>query len=308
VATGHVPSTSEELTRVADLYLEALAAGDPARAPLAENARYTENGQTLPFGKGIWAVMEGTPTYRLAFADPARGQIGAFVVVTENGLEGVMSLRLKVDGARIVEAEALVARVGSPIFDPGSLVEPRPVFLQPVEPSERASREELVAIASSYFDAIEECGTRAGLTAPPPVHRDCYRLENGVRTTGTLSLSELSETADAVRAEGFFAITRMRVLDQLAAGCFELVAEVRDRRYPIVDEEHGLVFAIVLFDHPGTTKELELAGIGSLALPRDALLPTTVMVAELFKIESGQIQAIEAVLNWFPFGMKSGWG
>jgi len=69
-----------------------------------------------------------------------------------------------------------------------------------------------------------------------------------------------------------------------------------------------LVFAIVLFDHPGTTKELELAGIGSLALPRDALLPTTVMVAELFKIESGQIQAIEAVLNWFPFGMKSGWG
>ena len=36
-----------------NLYLEALAAHDPARLPLTEDARYTENGIELELGDGI---------------------------------------------------------------------------------------------------------------------------------------------------------------------------------------------------------------------------------------------------------------
>ena len=297
----------DELASVADLYLDALGAGDPSRLPLAAGARYTENGQTLPFGAGMWASVDGEVTYRLVFADSIQGQVGAFAVVTENGLQGVMSIRLKVENSLITEAEALVARVGIPIHEPASLIEPPPVYLRSVAPSERVSREELMAIADSYFDAIEECGTEAGPSALPPVHEDCYRVENGHRTTGTLSVRELVATGEAARAEGFPAIRRMRVIDQLVAGCFEFVAAVRDRRHAIVDEERGLVLEIVLFDQPGTTKDFELAGLGSLELGSYARLPTTVMIAELFKIENGEIVAIEVVLNWFPYGMESGW-
>jgi hypothetical protein len=31
------------------------------------------------------------------------------------------------------------------------------------------------------------------------------------------------------------------------------------------------------------------------------------MIAELFQIEDGQIRTIAAILDFFPFGMKSGW-
>jgi hypothetical protein len=37
-----------------DQYLAALVASDPAKLPLAKNARYTENGQELKLGDGMW--------------------------------------------------------------------------------------------------------------------------------------------------------------------------------------------------------------------------------------------------------------
>ncbi len=35
-------------------YLDVLAAHDPSRLPLAKNARYTDNGQRLKLGDGMW--------------------------------------------------------------------------------------------------------------------------------------------------------------------------------------------------------------------------------------------------------------
>ncbi len=35
-------------------YLDALAAHDSSKLPLTENARYTENGQTLKLNDGMW--------------------------------------------------------------------------------------------------------------------------------------------------------------------------------------------------------------------------------------------------------------
>jgi hypothetical protein len=39
-----------------DQYLSALVAHDASRLPLAKNARYTENGQTLELNDGMWRV------------------------------------------------------------------------------------------------------------------------------------------------------------------------------------------------------------------------------------------------------------
>ena len=44
------------LNGLVDLYWSALVAHDPDRLPLTPNARYTENGQTLKLGDGIWGV------------------------------------------------------------------------------------------------------------------------------------------------------------------------------------------------------------------------------------------------------------
>jgi hypothetical protein len=62
---------------------------------------------------------------------------------------------------------------------------------------------------------------------------------------------------------------------------------VRDRRFVAVDRERGIVFAFGFFDH--------------------YRINWTWQLAELFKIEDGQIRRIEAVFQRAPFGTPSGW-
>jgi hypothetical protein len=299
-------ATRAELLHLAGAYLDALAVRDLSAAPLASAVRYTENGQVLPLGSGAWASEGGEAGYRLLFADPAQQQVGAFAVVKENGVRGVMAVRLGVRAGRIAEVEAIVARLGARIFEPEALSEPRRELVEAVAPGERSSREELVAIAETYFDALEQCGSGTELTLPP-VAAGCLRVENGHTTTGHLTLDELVASGQTALAEGFEAVRRLRIADQLVGGCFRHITRVRDRRYPVVDEEQGLVLGIVLFDQPGTRRHFELPGLGTFELPAEARLPTSPLIAELFKIAGGEIRAIDVVLNWFPLGMPSGW-
>ena len=53
-----------------DQYLKAIVAHDPSRLPLARNARYTENGQTLKMNDGMWRVATAVGDKNLYFADP----------------------------------------------------------------------------------------------------------------------------------------------------------------------------------------------------------------------------------------------
>jgi hypothetical protein len=304
-ATGRT-ATKAELAGVASSYLDALGRRDLSGASLADGARYTENGQVLSLGSGVWASEGGEIGYRLVFADPVQGEVGAFAVVPENGLPAVVAVRLAVRDGLITEVETIAARTGVRIFDPDALVQPHPELVATVDGAERSSREQLVAIADAYFDAIEQCG-KGGAVTPPPVAPGCVRVENGHMTTGGVTIDEFVANREAVLAEGFEAVRRMRIVDQLVAGCFGHITGVRDRRYPIVDEERGLVLGIVVFDQPGARRRFEFAGVGSFELPPPARQPTSTLIAELFKVVGGEIRAIEVVLNWFPYGIGSGW-
>ena len=66
-----------------------------------------------------------------------------------------------------------------------------------------------------------------------------------------------------------------------------IVSRIRDRRFVAVDRERGIVFAFGFFDH--------------------VQIDWTWQLAELFKIEKGQIRRIEAVFHRCPYGMNSGW-
>jgi hypothetical protein len=62
-----------------DQLLAAFIARDRARLPLAPDVRYTENGQTLRLGDGLWGTLTGyagqpepastAPRYRIDFAN-----------------------------------------------------------------------------------------------------------------------------------------------------------------------------------------------------------------------------------------------
>ncbi len=59
----------------ANQYLDALVARDPSRVPLAENVKFTENGQELKVGDALWATASDPPTtYRIYLTDPKLGR------------------------------------------------------------------------------------------------------------------------------------------------------------------------------------------------------------------------------------------
>ena len=122
------------LLGIADAYLAALTAHDPSKAPLAPNARFTEQAQPLKVGEGLWrTVTQGPTAFKLPVADPVAGQIGVIVMLRANmprppgpALTAVapppdppgpaavqLALRLKVENRQITEAEHIVARITS---------------------------------------------------------------------------------------------------------------------------------------------------------------------------------------------------
>lgn len=77
--------------------------------------------------------------------------------------------------------------------------------------------------------------------------------------------------------------------------------------FPIVDEERGLVYAIIRFDHNGRNKTITWndGSVHSVNMPFDE--PFSFLVGELFKIKNGKIYQIEALVLNVPYGMHLGW-
>jgi hypothetical protein len=100
-----------------DQYLSALVAQDPSKLPLAKNALYTENGQELKLGDGMWGPTVTLGNYRLYFADPQAGQVGFFGTIEEHCHPVILGLRLKIDTSKkIGEMEVLALRKTSGVF------------------------------------------------------------------------------------------------------------------------------------------------------------------------------------------------
>jgi hypothetical protein len=81
---------------------------------------------------------------------------------------------------------------------------------------------------------------------------------------------------------------------------------VRDRRFPVVDEERGLVWSFVVFDIPGTVTTAVVDG-QVMELPERLRQPRSILLAELFQVVGGEIRHIHAFMINRPFGAPSGW-
>ena len=274
-----------------DRYLDALVARDPARVPFAVDVKYTENGQELRLDQGLWKTASGDSTYRLYFADPVPGQVGFIGVIQENESPVIIALRLKVENRQIREAEMIASRVQQGGFARvENFTEPFAILLQPLAPEERVPRAQLIAAANSYFTGLdtEESGTNVAFD------ERCQRRENGAVTANN----------PAADAGGMAALGCKAQFD---TGFSAFVTDIRERRFPVVDEERGLVYTVIFFDHAGdvesyTRPDGTVVPVGS-AFRR----PLTFMIGEVFKIVNGNIRQIEAVLLEVPYRMPSGW-
>lgn len=266
-----------------DQYLNAVIKHDPSAAPLFVGFRQTENAVVVRNATGVWKSVTGLGKLQRRYLDPVSGQAGYFGIVEEQNGSAIVTVRVKVEQRKITEAEWIIARKGDPglngftatgqpsgnFFDPDNLASnPPPDKIVPKEA--RAPREAMMAITNSYFDGIT---THDGSIIM--AHPGCMRVENGNTVTGRAGRGGGAPSDCTSNLENIN---------------IQLVAA---RRYPVVDEETGVVLAFAVFlRKPGTTTRRNV-------------------FSEWFVIENNKIRSIYSAMfypvpetpvpNWPPY-------
>lgn len=268
-------------------YMDALAHRDPARATFAKDVRFTENNVEMPIGKGLWATVTGVATNGLEAADTTTGEAAWMGTADENGVPVYYAMRLQVRDRAISEVETIVVRTtGLPLpFGDVTKVTHDPLFSHVLSPEQRRPRERLRAVADSYFNTVE---LNDGMVFAP-FTEDCARLENGILTTAA---SAGSAGAISAGCEAQFKL-----------GIYRINKRIRERRYPLIDVERGVVVATAFFDH---ANEFDLYQLTDGREMKTALKwPNSISLIEAFKVTAGRIQRIEAVFTYVPYFMHS---
>jgi hypothetical protein len=280
VAVAQAPQAACDracLTGFVDAYFSALIANDARALPQASRARITENGTEKRLADTFWPSAEET-VFRFDIVNTHRGDTGTQTVIRNaDGTKTMHMLRLKVQDGAITEIETIKANQGDAdrLWDPDRLTEVSPYFQQSIREPERDSYYDLIGAAETYWRAFQTNGT--------PLYRkarllpDSRRYENGLQTTGLVRDGRFNDTALGFD-EGRF-----------------LGRNIWDRRYPVVDEERGIVLSIVRF------------GLKAGARSQSVATSNDRLVAEFFAIKAGYIQEIQAVLVNRPDDQATGW-
>ena len=254
------------LKKTLDTYLDAVLKHDPSKAPLDTAFRYTENSKVIAPGEGLWKTATALGKVQRRYVDAVNGQAVYFGHIEQGEAAGIATLRIRVVNKKITEGELVIGQKVDGMFNAEALVANAPPEA-PVAKAARSTREAMVAAAQSYFDAIEHHDSSIVLR-----HKGCVRIENGVMTGGPLSESAAFPVKGdcGERMENFKAT----------------IAAVDHRRYPVVDEEAGVVLGMVVFNRPPGAKRAD-----GTPFPRNLL-------TELFVVENGRIRGIYAAMHY----------
>jgi hypothetical protein len=316
-AGARTPSSCDRacLNGFVDRYLDAVVSHDPTRLPVTPLVKFTENGQHLSLGDGFWRTATGRGTYKFYIDDTRAGQVGFLGTMKEAGQPVIVALRLRIDNQKISEIETILGRGQMAQGGAGNLEQmggPRPAFSEDIPPDERV-RLDLIKTANKYFSTMQQNDGKGDYSF---FADDCNRLENGMQTTNNLKPMPGLTASGTPRpppspkydpaAKPTMYSAGWSCKDQFRSGLLHFVTWIHDRRYPVVDEERGIVFSLVFFDHSaGDTRTFQTPE-GS-TVTAGPTTPFSWEIAEIFKVRGEQLHEIEAVLNQGIYGMCSGW-
>jgi hypothetical protein len=311
----------ECLNGFVDQYLDAVVAHDPSRIAVTKFVKFTENGQHLALGDGFWRSAVKRGAYKFYIDDPQAGEVGFLGTMYEAGRNEtsdpvIIALRLRIFDRKISEVETIIARGQMAEGGAKNLEKmggPRKPFLEDIPAAERVSRIDLIMTANKYFSGMQQDDGKHDYSF---FADDCNRLENGMQTTnnpnpmGGATASGAPRPAPSPRYDPALHPTMYSSAwsckDQFRSGLLHFVTRIRDRRFLIVDQERGIVFAFCFFDHSaGDTRNFETPD--GRKITAGPTTPFTWEIAEIFKVAGGQLHQIEAVLTQAPYGMGSGW-
>jgi hypothetical protein len=227
-------------------------------------------------------------------ADAGAGTVAWYGLIHDHDAPAYAGVRLKVTGARISEAEVIVARERNP----GPWADPKQFrigaqFDAPVAAGQRSSRRQLVAAVEGYARSI----AKNDGAVHTRFDSACTRAENGlVVSSGAVGSIGLVKSPGLL-AQGCEA--------QLKLGLYRPLDRLRGHRVVAVDEERGLVVVAAIADFNLAQRKYRLAD--GREVEAEAVHAMARELFEVYKVVDGRIVAIEAVSVDQPFGMPSAW-
>ncbi|HTW37689.1 MAG TPA: hypothetical protein VMD49_03895 [Steroidobacteraceae bacterium] len=292
-----------------DAYLQALAKHDPSAVPVAPHYRYTENGAQLELGEALWVTFNSYGKYRHDVFDPATGGVASYVSLLENHefpFPDLLAVRLKVVHHRITEIETVVTRHAR---SAGNLPPSDPSWMRIMErvepPATRISRAALERGALGYLRSV---AFHDGSLAP--YAESCIRLENGnVTALGPNDRPPVPLGPAPTQIPG-----EPKRPNLLGIGCgkqlgyrsYSFITGYEDARFPIVDVQRQLVFAVFDFMRRGNVESWSYEG-HTFEMPEGMRYPNEILNTEIFKFVDGKISRVEAVFEG-PQAYKRGTG
>ena len=304
MAVGTASASAQEacdracLRTMLDQYLNAVIKHDPAAAPLVVGFRQTENAISVRPGNGVWKSVTALGAVQRRYLDPVSGQAAYYGTMEESGGTAIVTVRVRVEGRRLTEAEWYLARADDPGLNgprqpgrpPANLHNPDYLSKNPppdrvVPVNQRSDRATLVRIVNSYFDAITSRDNSVAMT-----HPGCGRVENGSPAPAGRFLPP---NASATPPAGQAAPPANANNDCVSGLANFNLSMVVARRTPVVDEEAQVALGYAVFiRRPGSPT------------PRNAF-------SEWFVIDEAKIRTIYtamfypspelAVPNWPPY-------
>jgi len=298
-------------------YLAALVAHDPAAVPFDRYVKFTENTAEIPVGYGIWETASAGPTeFQVYAADPVTQQVACLVMMEEHGHDDILlGVRLALRRGKISEAEHHAVREDLG-YAMRNLQTPRPGLVEDISSEDRTPREQMLDIGLSYYDALTgEDGTLA------PFAKECERRENGGTSVGGNRPAPKPKPAgdqpvfpppgavdnEMAKLSMALAYAPNTCEEQISAGVWSYISEIRNRRLLVIDEQKGLAVGFSNLYHDSKLKTVKLKGIPGMENVPSYQGLFNMPAIHFFKIKKGKIYDIEATGLVLPYGTKTGW-
>jgi hypothetical protein len=255
--------------------------------PWGDRVRFTENNVAMMIGEGFWGAARGDYTELLVLADENTGNVVWFGITEEHEQAAYHAMRLKIEGSKITEVETYLGREGTPdFFAPTTDYAVNSIFSETVPRNQRSNRQGMMELVNSYLETKQENDGSLLVEFAD----NCARVSNGVDVTfGDYWAADIAQGCAA----------------QLKEGIYKPVNRIRARRFPVINEEKGVVVALSIEDH--ATRYVNYESNSGQSLKVDIEYPNSRGLLEIFKIVDGEIARIEGISVFLPYYIQDLW-
>jgi hypothetical protein len=272
-------------------YLNALAAQDASKAPLAPNVRFTEDSKDLKVGEGFWKTATKLGDYRQDYIDTKEQVVASHATLEESGKRVLFTARLKVARGKITEIETLVTHSGERTATSQASLVVRPDMGIEPPAGQKNKRADVIRIADYYPRGLTAGGFDKVDT---PFAKDAFRIENGFVMAGE-GCGRGNPSGRPAQTDSKATVSAKAPQD--IAGCLNIKTQkiiehpALTKSLAAVDEEQGIALIWMNFGDTGTYGE-----------------GNALVTFEAFKVFGSQMHAVQAFLKIVPKDTKRGWG